>query len=120
MIYYSGNELSNTVIINTQGGPQTELAVEEFNEVFSRVKTKGLLKVNVYQAQTLNPQLFTKSEITFQQAVKYDSESIETLYKVIKYFKDQGKTVYVVGISFGAFMVQELIAKKGIDVAYGR
>jgi hypothetical protein len=117
LIYYTGNESSNTVIINTQGGPEPKLAIQEFNEILSKVNTMGLLKVNVHQAQTLNPQLFTNSEITFQQATAYDAESIETLYKVIKYFKDQGKTVYVLGISFGAFMVQELIAKKGIDVA---
>ncbi len=117
LIYYTGNELSNTVIINTQGGPEPELATQEFNEILSKVNTTSLLKVNVHQAQTLNPQLFTNSEITFQQATDYDAESIEALYKVIKYFKDQGKTVYVLGISFGAFMTQELIAEKGIDVA---
>jgi len=117
LIYYTGNESSNTVIINTQGGPEPKLAIKEFNKILSKVNTMGLLKVNVHQAQTLNPQLFTNSEITFQQATAYDAESVETLYKVIKYFKDQGKTVYVLGISFGAFMAQELIAKKGIDVA---
>ncbi|MEE9361456.1 MAG: hypothetical protein V3U92_02525 [Cellulophaga sp.] len=117
LIYYTGNKLSNTVIINTQGGPEPKLATQEFNEILSSVNTISLLKVNVHQAQTLNPQLFTNSEITFQQATSYDAESIEKLYKVIKYFKDQGKTVYVLGISFGAFMVQELIAEKGIDLA---
>ena len=117
LIYYTGNELSNTVIINTQGGPEPELATQEFNDILSKVNTTGILKVNVHQAQTINPQLFTSSEITFEQAMTYDSESIEILYTVIKYFKDQGRTVYVMGISFGAFMVEELIAKKGINVA---
>ena len=31
------------------------------------------------------------------------------------YFQAQGKVVYVVGISFGAFMVQELPATKSLD-----
>ncbi len=117
LIYYTGNERSDTVIINVQGGPEPELVTQEFNEILSKVNTTGILKVNVHQAQTLNPQLFTSSEITFEQATAYDSESIEMLYTVVKYFKDQGRTVYVMGISFGAFMVQELIAKKGVSVA---
>lgn len=117
LIYYKGDESSSTVIINTQGGPMPELATTEYDEILENVNTTNLLTVNVHQTQTLNPSLFTSNEITFKQAMDYDSESIELLYNVIKYFKDQGRTVYVLGISFGAFMTQELINKKGLNVA---
>ena len=40
------------------------------------------------------------------------------LAAVVDHFQDQGKTVYVVGISFGAFVVQELLATQG-NVAEG-
>ena len=117
LIYFKGDENSSTVIINTQGGPIPELARTELDEILENVNTTNLLTVNVHQAQTLKPSLFTSNEITFNQAIDYDAESIETLYDVVKYFKDQGRTVYVLGISFGAFMTQELINKKGLNVA---
>lgn len=117
LIYFEGDESSPIVIVNTQGGPIPELSTTDFNEVLENVNTANLLKVNVHQAQTLNPKLFYDNEITFDQAIDYDAQSVNTLHKVIKYFKDQGKTVYVLGISFGAFMTQELINQKGIDAA---
>ncbi len=117
LIYIQGDDNATTVLINTQGGPMPELATEEFDEILQHVNTSNLLRVNVHQAQTLHPDLFVHNDITFAQAIDYDAESIEILYKVIKYFKDQHKTVYILGISFGAFMTQELIAKKGINIA---
>lgn len=117
LIYFKGNENAPVVLINTQGGPGTELGTGEIDEIFQIFNTTDLLAVNVHQTQTLNPSLFLEDDITFDQAINYDAESVEMLYKVVKYFKDQGRTVYVLGISFGAFMAQELIAKKGIDVA---
>ena len=117
LIYYTGNKSASTILINTQGGPQVELATEEFDEILGIVNTRDLLMVNVHQAQTLNPEKFTKSDITFKEAIDYDAESIEILYKVIEYFKEQDKKIYVLGISFGAFMTQQLIVKKGLNVA---
>lgn len=117
LIYFKGDESSSIVIINTQGGPVPELLRTQFDITLENINTTNLLTVNVHQSQTLNPSLFTSNEITFDQAIDYDAESIETLYNVVKYFKDQGRTVYVLGISFGAFMTQELINKKGLNVA---
>ena len=37
------------------------------------------------------------------------------LATLVDHFQAQGKVVYVVGISFGAFMVQELPATKSLD-----
>jgi hypothetical protein len=117
LIYFKGNESSKIVLINTQGGPAPKLLKEEFVEMFAEANLGDTLLVNVHQAQTKKTKFFTSKEITFAQAIKYDAESIDMLYKVVKYFKDKGRTVYVLGISFGAFITQELITKKGIDVA---
>jgi len=117
LIYFKGDENADIVLVNTQGGPDTELATDEFDDLLKNVNTSGILRVNVHQAQTLNPELFTKNEITFAEATNFDTKSVDTLYKVIKYFKDQNRTVYVLGISFGAFMTQQLIAEKGINTA---
>lgn len=104
--------------MNAQSGPGLGFDTNEIDEAFADFNTSDILLVNVHQVQTLTPSLFTGDDITFDQAINFNAESIEMLYKVVKYFKDQGgRTVYVLGISFGAFMTQDLIAKKGLDVA---
>ncbi|MBQ4802747.1 hypothetical protein J8L88_07800 [Aquimarina sp. MMG015] len=117
LIYFKGDEDAPIVLINVQSGPDTELSTGEVDEIFQTFDTTDLLAVNVHQAQTLNPSPFENDDITFNQAINFNSESVEMLYKVVNYFKNQGRTVYVLGISFGAFVTQDLIAKKGIDVA---
>ncbi|MBW1295462.1 hypothetical protein [Aquimarina litoralis] len=117
LIYFKGNEEAPTVLINAQSGPDTELSTGEVDEIFQTFDTSNLLVVNVHQTQTLDSSLIENNDITFNQAIDFDTESIEIFSKVVQYFKDQGRTVYVLGISFGAFITQELIAKKGIDAA---
>ena len=103
--------------MNAQSEPGLGFDTNEIDEAFADFNTSDILLVNVHQVQTLTPSLFTGDDITFDQAINFNAESIEMLYKVVKYFKDQGRTVYVLGISFGAFVVQEFIAKKGVDAA---
>ena len=117
LIYFKGNENASVVLINAQSGPDILLSTEVVDLVFENMDMTNLLAVNVHQAQTLNPSLVEGNDITLDQAVNYNAESIETLDQVIKYFKGQGRTVYILGASFGAFISQELIAKKGINVA---
>ncbi|WP_234859102.1 hypothetical protein [Aquimarina aquimarini] len=117
LISFSGDKDASTVLINTQGGPSTILDTINLDQALQDFDTSNILVVNVHQAQTLNPNLFEGNDITFDQAINFDIESTEILYRVIKYFKDDSRIVYVLGVSFGAFMVQELIAKKGINVA---
>ncbi len=117
LIYFKGDENASTVLINAQSGPDTKLSTGEVDEIFQSFDTTDLLAVNVHQGQTLNPNQFEANDITFDQAIDLNTESVEILAKVVKYFKDQGRTVYVLGISFGAFIAQDLIAKKGADAA---
>ncbi len=117
---FHGNLKSQTVIINTQGGPFTTLQDETLKEFIGVAEIESFLVVNVHQEQTKNPDTFKNSDITFEQAKQYDLQSVDTLKKVVNFFKNQaGKKVYVLGISFGAFVTQELIATNGIDIADG-
>ena len=113
---FLGNIDAKEVIINVQGGPITSLTptIQEFIFVS---QTTDKHWVNVHQVQTKYPELFINEEITFEQAKAYDLQSVDMLKKVIDHFKNKGKKVYVYGGSFGAFIVQELIALHGIDVA---
>jgi len=116
---FHGNFKSDIVVVNTQGGPETKLDDESLKETIEATKTSSALYVNVHQTQTSEPHLFTKTDITFSNAKKYDERSVARLKKVIDYFKMKKKKVYVLGISFGAFMTQELIADYGIESADG-
>ena len=104
------------MLVYAQGGPIPYLDSEGLSLIYDsgmHSKLKDALFVNVHQAQTLMPELLDENNISFDQAKQHDAKTTQMLYKVIKYFKDDGKTVYVVGISFGAFVVQDLLATKG-------
>ncbi len=115
----TGNPGSDVVVALAQGGPMPFLVPEwELQEVLSPLDLEQVYLVNVHQAQTINAGAFIDQDITFAEAKAAGSESAAMLAAVVAHFKDQGKTVYVVGISFGAFMVQELLATQG-NVADG-
>jgi hypothetical protein len=108
-----GNPKANRVYIYAQGGPMTILskgeAVFAFKDV-AKVDFDNALLVSVHQYQTLRAKYFKENTITFKEAKKYDKESVKDLAKIIEYFKTKRKEVYVVGISFGAFVVNGLLA----------
>ena len=117
IIYFQGAEKAPTVLIVIPGGPSIEFDQDIVDLVAATTDTTDLLMLNVHQAQTLDSTIVKGVDITLDQAVDFTAESIEMLDKVTSYFKGQGRTVYVLGFSFGAFVTQELIAKKGIDSA---
>lgn len=117
LIYFKGDEKAQTVMIIVPGGPSTKFATDIVDDFAPALSPKGILTVTVQQAQTLNPNILTGKEITLDQAVSYNTETIETLYEVVRYFKDEGRTVYITGLSYGAFVTQELIATKGMATA---
>jgi len=117
LIYFQGDEKAATVLVTVPGGPSTEFATDVVDKLFPILSPKEILTVTVHQAQTLDSTIVKGADITLDQAVGFNTESIEMLDKVTSFFKAQGRTVYVLGVSFGAFVAQDLIAKKGIDSA---
>ena len=113
-----GNPAADTVVVNAQGGPLPELVTDELREIINVDQSDELYVVNVHQAQTLSPSDYSKTDISFEQAKSADTESVEMLADVVEHFKAEGKKVYVLGISFGAFVVQDLLANQG-NVADG-
>ena len=117
LINFSGDEKAPTVLIIEQGGPAPVLDEFVAEGLAQAINDPDILVVNAHQAQTLNPNILLGDDISLEQSINFNSESAETLARVINYFKSEGRTVYVAGFSFGAFITQELIAKKGIAVA---
>lgn len=119
---FHGNMNGDIVVIHSQGGPETTLNDSEVQEAISSSGTSNALWVNVHQVQTKDPSQFTRSDITFEQAKTFNKQTIANLKRVVDFFKnlpDGGKTIYILGVSFGAFVIQELIAIHGVDVADG-
>ena len=114
-----GNPDADAVLVNTQGGPVPFLfSREEIPEAFGLLDLDRVYLASVHQSQTIDPAPFTDADITFEEAQAADAASVAMLAAVVDHFLARGKTVYVVGISFGAFMVQELLATQG-NVAEG-
>ncbi|WP_109300992.1 hypothetical protein [Aquimarina sp. AU474] len=118
---FYGNLEGDIVVIHAQAGPSIELDDDTTsNQTVIELGIQSALYVMVHQVQTKTPMLFTSADITFEQAKEYDLQSISNIKRVVDYFKNQqGKTIYVLGVSFGALIVQELIATHGIDIADG-
>ena len=74
--------------------------------------------MNVHQAQTINPAPFTAADITFDEAKAADGEAWRSWPPSWTTSRLKTRRSTVVGISFGAFMVQELLSTQG-NVAAG-
>lgn len=114
--YLIWNYHSDTIIINSQGGPVLEFTVDEILEFLVQETEIDLNKtaiINIHQEQTLKPWKFENEEISFEEAKKYDEKSVKRLSETIKYFKNKGKKVYVIWTSFWAFVVQDSLAEYG-------
>ncbi|MRH99512.1 hypothetical protein GH721_03105 [Kriegella sp. EG-1] len=117
LIYLKGDESASTVLINVPGGPSTKLNTEIADLIYGLFNTTDILNVTVHQAQTLDSTIVKVDDITLNEAININKESINILHQVVSYFKNQGRTVYILGFSFGAFVTQELIATNGINSA---
>lgn len=117
LAYFSGNEKATLVIINAQGGPETELAEDFFEEILDFVDRSRVLLVNVHQGQTENPGTFLTEEISPDQAETFTRKTLENLEQVIEYFNEQDRTVYLMGASYGAYVLQEIIHRNGMNYA---
>jgi hypothetical protein len=118
---FYGNLEGDIVVIHAQGGPGLELDDDETsNQTVVDLGIQSALYVMVHQVQTKSPMLFTGSDITFEQAKEYNLQSVANIKRVVDFFNNQqGKTVYVLGVSYGCLIVQELIATYGVDIADG-
>lgn len=114
-----GDFASTTIVVVAQGGPFPSLVpTYELTSKLSVLDLEQVLLVNVHQAQTIDSAAFAVGDITFEEATAASSRSVAMFAAVVDHFQGQGKRVHVVGISFGAFVVQELLATQG-NVAEG-
>ena len=92
------------------------LLTDDFKGIFTNVggiDPEKYFVINVHQAQTLHPEKYIEAEISFEEAKTLNKKSTQILFDLVTYFKAQNKTVYVAGISFGAFAGMDFIAEHG-------
>ena len=117
--YSFGNNQSNIVIINAQENPELYLYTDRFKKLFTKygnVPFDETYVINVHQTQTLHPENIQTKEISFDQAKQYTDETTEIFATVVNYFKSQNKKVILVGMSYGAFVVEDFLTKYGNSV----
>ncbi|MGI9550676.1 MAG: hypothetical protein ACR2MT_05710 [Aurantibacter sp.] len=112
---FRGDLTSEIAVVYAQGGPEVFLDPNEINGVVTITNTEDLLTVNVHQAQTLDPDIIAQGDIDFDEAIALDQISVENLEDVIAYLHQSGKKVYLIGVSFGGFLVQKYLADYGTD-----
>ena len=112
--YINGPEDADVVILNCgdrelHSSPQ----IDGFDEWLANTGTEHVLKMNVYYYVYYHgTSLSQDSSLEHMEAL--NDISVSKLDEVATYFKDQGREVYIVGASFGASIVQKLIAEKGL------
>ena len=106
-----GSSASEKLVLIVQGGPRTEIRESNFEYIGNHFTL-----VYIHQAQTLDN--FDEKSWNTKKFSQADRErlvkkSVDILYKVIWNFKIQMKKIYVLGYSFGAFLVSEMLARYG-------
>lgn len=110
-----GNPTSQIVTIFLQGGPKDELNFAARGKSIWRYlpNYENYYNIHLHQANTLNTDIFRFSDdFTMDDARKEVDNTSEILYRAIKYFKDKGKTVWVLGHSYGAFIIPHYLATR--------
>ena len=112
-LYRMGNLDSDTILLIAQGGPIPALLKDDLRPLLKGLNPNAIQVANIAQAQTLEQNRFTQQPITFEEAKEADARTVEILADTVQWFKNQNKKVYVAGFSFGAFVVQDLLATQG-------
>ncbi len=113
-----GDSAAPNALLYLQGGPVFFLSsgitssrpLDPFIEETANVAE--YLQVYVHQVQTYNPDLKDMG-LSFEQCIEQDELSVDILHRVINYYKDMGKRVYVISHSFGSFITPKYLAKYG-------
>jgi hypothetical protein len=103
-----GNLSSDRVLLYLIGGPSNTLE----NDYFDILELSDYHEVYVHQAQTYNKEVVIglNKDLSFEQAIAENKVSVQMLHKVINHFKAQGKDIYLIGHSFGAFLLHSYLA----------
>jgi len=122
-IQHGDPEQMPTVLLYSDGGPLSYADDDTFgfisqidDENGEKIDFTNIAFVYVKQSQMIQTQNYTQTRA--YNLIEQDAQqSADILYQVAKYYKSQGKTVYVQGASHGGFVVLAMLAKYGPQAA---
>lgn len=110
----AGDPAADTAFVYLQGGPTGE--VETFviaPDALPALVGNDAFFVVPYQIQTRETERFETDLISFEQAIAEAHATTQIAGEVIQRLKDEGKTVHVLGFSYGAFVAADVLAEFG-------
>lgn len=111
----AGDPAKDIVLILLQGGPKDQLGFAKHGRTTWRYLPDydQYYRVHLHQATTYNTKIFEyEKEFSLDMAKLEVDNTSEMLYRAIQYFKSRNKTVYVMGHSYGAFIIPHYLATR--------
>ncbi|MEZ8099302.1 hypothetical protein [Vibrio bivalvicida] len=122
-IQHGNPEQDSIVLLYADGGPNPNAEEDTFTLISQaddingeKIDYDNVAFVYVKQGQMLNSAAYNIAR-SFTEIEKDAEQSVDILYQVANFYKQQGKTVYVQGASHGGFVVLGMLAKYGPDAA---
>ena len=109
-----GDPAAGTAFVYLQGGPTDE--VEDFvigQDALPALVGQEAFFVVPFQIQTREADRFVADPMTFEQAMTEAETTTQIAGETIQRLKDEGKTVHVLGFSYGAFVAADVLAEFG-------
>lgn len=107
-----GNEGADTVLIALHGGPSYELMPGNFDYF---VDFSNICLIEVRQHHHGHNTIFNDTTLTIDYMAAVNDSSVARVEKVVRHFKAEGKTVALLGSSYGAFLSTLYIIEYGTD-----
>ena len=103
----------DTAWVFVQGGPMPDISAYNPRPLTLLPNHESLLKIDVLQSQMINRSILSADiPLTNEQNLFEHNLSAEMLYRTVKYLKDRGKTVFVIGHSYGAYISYDYLYSK--------
>ncbi len=108
-----GNLESDTAFVFIQGGPMPALSAYRPRPLTLLPDQENTLRVDVLQAQMINQTILSADPIlTNEQCLFEHNQNAEMMHRTIEYLKNKGKTVFVIGHSYGCYISLEYLKSK--------
>lgn len=111
IIEVRSNPSADTVIIALHGGPTDMLYSGDF-DFLEGISTFSTVEMKQYQHLH---DVVSNTNLTLEEAIIMNDTTVAMLQKTINHFKDDNKTVVIMGHSFGAFLINEYVDDYGLD-----
>lgn len=113
LFHVDGDMSKDTAWVFVQGGPMPDISAYNPRPLSLLPNQENLLKVDVLQSQMINQSILSADiPLTNKQNLYEHKVSAEMLHRTVRYLKERGKIVFVIGHSYGAYISYEYLRSK--------